>query len=89
MRSKAVPKYFSFMIFRVWVVVVAMFHTHQKMDEVAFWNWLGDIKLFLLQQLEGSNAFQMSRKNKQKFHLVWDSNYLEINFLYFLTVQTP
>ena len=98
MRSKAVPKYSSFVIFRVWVVVVAMCHTHQKMEEVAFWsyidssiswNWFGDVKLFLLQQLEGSNAFQMSRKNKQKFHSVWDSNYLEINFLYFLTAQTP
>ena len=98
MSSKAVPKYSSFMIFRVWVVVVAMCHTHPKMDEVAFWsyigssifwNWFGDIKLFSLQQLEGSNAFQMSRKNKQEFHSGWDSNYLEINFLYFLTVQTP
>ena len=76
MGSKGVPKYSSFMIFRVWIVVVAMCHTHHKMDEVAFWsyidssiswNWFGDIKLFLLQQLQGSNGFQMSTKNKQTF----------------------
>ena len=98
MGSKAVPRYSSFMIFRVWVVVVAMCHTHQKMDEVAFWsyidsriswNWFGDIKLFLLQQLEGSNGFRMSRKNKQKFHSVWHSNYLEINFFIFWLCKPP
>ena len=67
-----------------------------EMDEVSFWsyidssicwNWFGDIKLFMLQQLEGSNAFQMSRKNKQKIHSGWDSNYLEINFLYCLKIR--
>ena len=98
MGSKAVPKYSLFMIFSVWVAVAAMCHTHPKMDEVAFWsyidsniswNWFGDIKLFLLQQLEGSNGFQMSKKNTQKFHSVSHSNHLEINFLYFLTAQTP
>ena len=75
-----------------------MSHTHQKMEEVAFWsyidssiswNWFGDIKLFLLQQLEGSNAFQMSRKNKQKFHSVWDSNCLEISFCIFWLHKPP
>ena len=64
------------MIFRVWIVADAMCHTHPKMDEVAFWsytdssiswNWFGDIKLFLLQQLEGSNGFQMSRKINKNF----------------------
>ena len=96
MGSKSLPKYSSFMIFRVWVVVVAACHTHQKMDEVALWsyidssislNWFGDTKLFLLQQLNGSNAFQMSKKNKQKFHSVWHSNYLEINFCIFWLIS--
>ena len=98
MGSKAVTKYSLFMIVRVWVVVVAMCHTHPKMDEATFWsyidsriswNWFGNIKWFLLQQLEGSNAFQMPRKKFQKIHSVWHNNCLKINFLYFSTAQTP
>ena len=98
MRNKAVPKCSSFMIFRAWVIVVAMCHTHPKIDKVAFWayidspiswNWFGDIKLFLLPQLEGSNGFQMSWRNKQKFHSVWHSKCLEIKFLYFWLCKPP
>ena len=100
MGSKAVPKYSSFTIFRVWVVVVAMCHAHQKMDEVVFWSyidnsiswkWFGEIKLFLLQQLGGSNAFQMNRKNKQKFHSVCHVQQLLRNqlFVFFWLCKPP
>ena len=96
MESKDVPKYSSFMTFRVWVFVVVMCHTDPKMDKAAFWNyidssiswnWFGDIELFLLHQQEGSNGFQMSKKNKRICHSVWYNNYLEINFLYNLCNQ--
>ena len=71
----------SFMIFRVWIVVVAMWHTARTWTK---WRFGGILTAAFLQ-----TGFQVSKENKQKFRSVWHSNYLEINFLYFLTAQTP